>query len=117
MELRLEKGDYIPDGRGGVVRVSGDDALLQRVLFRLTAHRGAFPFEETLGSRLWQLGRMPPSQQKSAAAQYVAEALSGEAGLSVESVELTPGKDGAAALTAVLDYRGEALTVTLEIRI
>ena len=37
MEPRLKNGDYIPDGLGGVVRCEGAEALLERVLFRLTA--------------------------------------------------------------------------------
>ena len=34
MELELKNGDYVPDGIGGVHRVSGREALAQRVLFR-----------------------------------------------------------------------------------
>lgn len=117
MELKLKNGDYEPDGVGGLRRVEGREELLQRVLFKLTAHRGAFPFEEKLGSRLWLLGRLGAAQRQSAAAQYVAEALADERDLSVESVELTPAEDGIAALKAVLDYQGEALTVTLDIRV
>lgn len=52
MELELKNGDYLADGVGGLRRVGGREALLQRVLFRLTARRGGFPFWETLGSRL-----------------------------------------------------------------
>ena len=44
MELRLEQGDYVPNGAGGFQRLEGAEALLQRVLFRLTARRGQFPF-------------------------------------------------------------------------
>lgn len=35
MELRLEQGDYVPNGAGGFQRLEGAEALLQRVLFRL----------------------------------------------------------------------------------
>ena len=44
MELELQNGDYVPDGIGGVRRVSGREALAQRIIFRLTARRGSFPF-------------------------------------------------------------------------
>ena len=44
MDLELRDGDYIPDGVGGLRRVGGREALLQNVLFRLTAQRDAFPF-------------------------------------------------------------------------
>ena len=37
METKLVNGDYVPDGLGGVERLSGADALLGRVLYRLTA--------------------------------------------------------------------------------
>ena len=52
MEPRIQNGDYIPDGLGGVVRSQGADALLERVLFRLTARRGELPPLPQLGSRL-----------------------------------------------------------------
>ncbi len=117
MELKLKNGDYVTDGVGGLQRVEGREELLQRVLFRLTAHRGAFPFREELGSRLWQLGRLPAAQRQSAAAQYVAEALAEERELSVESVELTPREDGTAALHVALRRDDETLNVTLDIRV
>ena len=113
MELMLKNGDYVPDGVGGLRRVSGKEELLQRVLFRLTARRGGFPFREDLGSRLWQLGRLPAAQRLSAAEQYVTEALADEAGLAVESVDLTAAGTETAALTVHLTYEGEALSVTL----
>ena len=40
MELKLEQGDYVPDGAGGFETLDGAQALLARVLFRLTARRG-----------------------------------------------------------------------------
>ena len=60
MAAKLRDGDYIADGLGGVVRTEGTEALLQRVLFRLTARRGTFPFWETLGSQLWKLDAKAP---------------------------------------------------------
>lgn len=116
MELRIRDGDYVPDGAGGLIRVSGREALVQRVLYRLTARRGSFPFWTELGSQLWQLGALPPQQRQSAAAQYVAEALDGEADLEVETVTLTEGTDGTGELTAQLKWRGEALSVSLRIQ-
>ena len=75
MELELRNGDYVSDGAGGLRRLEGDQALLQRVLFRLKAHRGSFPFWDGLGSRLWQLGCLPARERQAAAKQYVTEAL------------------------------------------
>ena len=114
MELELRDGDYVADGVGGLRRVGGREALLQRVLFRLAARRGAFPFLPELGSRLWQLGAIPPAQRQAAAAQYAAEALTGEA-LAVEFVELRPGAEGTLALTVNCVWQGEPLPVTIEI--
>ena len=117
MELKLQNRDYVSDGAGGLRRVGGQDALLQRVLFRLTARRGTFPFWETLGSRLWQLGRLPTAERQAAAKQYVAEALADEPELEVQTVELRPGTGGEAELTAELKWQGELLSVTLEIQV
>lgn len=117
MELQLKNGDYVPNGAGGLRRVTGREELLQRVLFKLTARRGRFPFWEALGSRLWQLGQVPAAQRQSAAKQYVAEALADESGLRVENVELAAENDGAAVLTAELSYEGERLSVTLDIQV
>lgn len=116
MELKLQNGDYLPNGVGGLQRVSGKAALLQRVLFKLTARRGAFPFREELGSQLWKLGQVPSPQRQSVAEQAVAEALADEAGLRVEAVTLTDRADGVTAVTAGLLYGGEPLTVTVEVR-
>lgn len=115
MELALRNGDYLSNGAAGLRRVQGKEALLQRVLFRLTAKRGSFPFWETLGSRLWQLGQLPPSARQAAAKQYVVEALEEERGLTVKDVSLTQEGDRA-ALTAELSYEGEVLSVTVEIQ-
>lgn len=116
MALELRNGDYVPNGVGGLRRVSGREALLQRALFRLTARRGTFPFWEDLGSRLWQLGQVPAAGRQAAAQQYVAEALADEKGLVVENVELAAGPDGRAALTAELSYAGEKLPVAMNIQ-
>lgn len=115
MELVLRNGDYVSDGAAGVRCVQGQEAILQRVLFRLTAKRGTFPFWETMGSRLWQLGQISVSARQAAAKQYVAEALAEERGLSVEDVILTQ-KGESAALTAELSYGNERLSVTLDLR-
>ena len=80
-------------------RTEGREALLEQVLFRLTARRGTFPFLPELGSRLWQLGQLPAARRQSAAEQYVAEALAAEPGLTVEQVILTESGGGRAQVT------------------
>jgi phage gp46-like protein len=116
MELALRNGDYVPDNAGGLRRVAGREALLQRVLFRLTARRGMFPFREDLGSRLWKLGQLSASTRQAAAKQYVVEALAEETELTVEEVTLAQQETGV-ELTVELSYEGETLSVTVELQI
>lgn len=87
MELRLERGDYRPDGTGGMERADGERALLQRVIFRLTARRGAFPLLPKLGSQLHLLAREKPAARHSTAMRFVQQALEEEQ-VAVEQVTL-----------------------------
>lgn len=114
MELELRDGDYIADGAGGLRRVQGREALLQRVFFRLRARRGGLPFWEELGSRFWMLGRTPAAERRAAARQYAVEALA-EEDVSVEDVTLEQRGNGTAAVTVFLRYQGEELPVTVEV--
>ena len=68
MELQIQNGDYVPDGLGGFRRLTGGEALLQRVLFRLVPRRGAFPFMPELGSRLYLVLREKPAARQALAA-------------------------------------------------
>ncbi|MCI9156789.1 MAG: GPW/gp25 family protein [Lawsonibacter sp.] len=114
MEWKLTDGDYVPDGTGGLTALSGGEEVLARVLYRLTARRGALPFLPQLGSRLYQLGRERPSARQALATQYVAEALRAEPNLTVQSVELDQAGD-TGTLTVRLDWKGEALTVQVRV--
>ena len=115
MELQMRNGDYVSDCAGCLRSVSGNEALLQRVIFRLTARRGSFPFAEELGSRLWQLGKIPAAKRLSAAKQYVAEALAAEKNLEIDSVSLTEN-DGMAVLKVGLISGGEKLMISLDVQ-
>jgi len=112
MELWLINGDYAADGAGGFVSLNGDEALLQRVLFRLCARRGAFPLLPKLGSRLWLLGREKPLSRLSAAREYVEEALE-EENVSVERVSLSDGGEGRILVNVWLRRNGETMEVTV----
>lgn len=112
MELKVRDGDYLSDGRGGFVRSEESEEILQRVQWKLSIRRGAFPPLPQLGSRLYLLFGQPPSRRTGLARQYVAEALAGETELEVEQVEL--GEDG--WLKVDLLWRGETLRVTAEVR-
>lgn len=114
MEWKLSQGDYVPDGMGGLTALKGGEEMLARVLYRLTARRGALPFMPELGSRLYLLGREKPSARQALAAQYVTEALREEPDLSVRSVELVQdGEKG--RLTVYLDWQGEELIAQLPV--
>ena len=86
MALLLKEGDYVADERGVLRTVEGAQDLLQRVLFRLQARRGSFPFLPELGSRLYLLPREKPGDRQALARQYAAEALREE---DVEVTEVT----------------------------
>ena len=115
MEIRLLDGDYVPDGMGSLTALSGGEEVLARVLYRLTARRGALPFLPGLGSRLYLLGREKPSARQALAVQYVAEALREEPELTVESVELAQGGE-TGQLTVYLRWRGEALAAQVAVQ-
>ena len=94
--LMLVNGDYVPQG---------NEAVLQRMLMKLTARRGQFPFMENFGSRLWTLDRLRPADRQAAAEQYVMEALQDEPELTVEQVTLA--ENGGKASLTVNAVKGE----------
>jgi phage gp46-like protein len=70
--LDLDTRDYLPDSLDDPVSSS----LIQAVLLRLRAHRGAFWFDPTLGSHLHLLRRSKDLPRlKKLAEQYTTEAL------------------------------------------
>lgn len=114
MENLLRNGDYVPNGFGGFVRLQGDEAVLQRALFKMNVRRGSFPFLPRLGSRLWELGREKPESRNAAARQFAAEALSGM-GLQVQDASVTMAGDNQARVEVYLKKADE--TVSLEVTI
>ena len=105
MELKIKDRDYVADGAGGLVRVSGWDELLERVLFKLSVRCGSFALVPELGSKLHLLWR-EKGESRATAKQYVAEALADEEGLSVMGVELAE-KNGLLELRVLLRYENE----------
>ena len=106
MELKIKDCDYVADGAGGLVRVSGWDELLERVLFKLRVRCGSFALVPELGSKLHLLWREKGESRATAAKQYVAEALADEEGLSVTGMELAE-KNGFLELRVLLRYENE----------
>ena len=77
MENLLRDGDYVPNGFGGFTRLHGTQEVLAKALFKLTCRRGSFPFLQDLGSRLYELGRLRPSEREAAAKIYCEQAYGG----------------------------------------
>ena len=102
--LMIVNGDYV-SRENSLRTVEGDEAVLQRMLMKLTARRGQFPFMEEFGSRLWMLDRLRPAERQAAAEQYVLEALRDEPGLTVEQVTLA--ESGGKASLTVRAVKGE----------
>lgn len=114
MSLLLKQRDYAADGNGGVVVVQGGEALLNEVLFRLTARRGSFPFLPELGSRMYQLRREKPSAWEGLAQQFAVEALSGLDGVTVTGAAVR--EEGGALMVAVsLLWQGAGLTAAVQL--
>lgn len=115
MELKIKNGDYVA-GPGGLAALSGDEAMLQRVLFRLTMRRGSFPFLEHMGSRLYALGSVKRGQRAAAARQYVAEALQEERGITVTEVTYREEGGSLGTVRVALRYDGGSYALETEIR-
>ena len=114
MELKIKDRDYVPDGSGALVRASGREELLERVLYKLSVRRGSFPLMPELGSELHLLWREKGERRETAAKRYVAEALAEEAGVTVSGVSLEQKSD-LLLLCAALLYEGETLEVSVRI--
>ena len=114
MELKCVNGDYVPDGKGGVCRLTGEEEALGRVLFRLTAKRGSFPLMPELGSRLYLLAGEKPSHRQALARQYAAEALAELSDLRVVAAAVEQRAD-TLLVTVELEWQGELLWVECEV--
>ena len=110
MELKIKDRDYVSDGAGALVRVSGREELLERVLYKLSVRRGSFALAPELGSELHLLWREKGERRETAAKQYVAE----ETALTVSGVSLEQ-KGDLLLLRAALLYEGETLEVSVRI--
>lgn len=113
MSILLEQQDYVPDGAGSVISVSGGSAVLSDVLFRLTARRGGFALLPEFGSRMYLLRGEKPSARTSLARQYAVEALADLEDLSVTDARVT--MDGTRLIIRVeMVWQGQPLAVELE---
>ena len=113
MSLLLENKDYCA-AQGGLKEVSGGEAVLNEVLFRLTAKRGAFPLMPELGSRFFLLGREKPSARAEMAAQFASEALKELEDVEVTGVRLTQMGELRLRIAVDLKRQGTPLTAIWE---
>ena len=111
MSLLLQGRDYADDGNGGVAVVQDGDELLGEVLFRLAVRRGSFPFLPELGSRMYLLRRVKPSERENLALQYAAEALEDLTEVTVTGASVQQ-EDGALLVSVELLWQGTRLAVT-----
>ena len=114
MSLLLKDRDYAADGNGGVAVVRDTEALLNEVLFRLTARRGSFPFLPELGSRMERLKREKPSSWEGLARQFAVEALDDLDGVTVVEAKVSREQD-ALTVTVELLWQGEQMSAAVQL--
>ena len=113
MAVLMKNRDYAAAG-DSVASVSGGEALVNEVLFRLTAKRGSYPLMPELGSCLYLLRREKPTARKSLACQYAAQALEGLNDLRVVGADVTETGD-CLLVTVELEWQGDLLLVECEV--
>ena len=113
MSIRLIDRDYRGDGSGGLLSAGGAEEILGEVLFRLTARRGAFPLMPELGSEMYRLRGVKPSQRQALAREYAARALAELEDVTVTDAAVTDRGDGL-SIRVELVWQGEPLAVEWE---
>ena len=114
MSLLLKDRDYVADGNGGVAVVRDGEALLNEVLFRLTARRGSFPFLPELGSRMERLRREKTSGREILAKQFAVEALDDMEDVTVTDTMVRQEGDRLWVSVSLL-WQGEQLSVAVQL--
>lgn len=88
MELKITEGGYSVRANA-LETVDGYEELAQRIMMKLTAHRGKFWPKPDYGSRLYMLiNGERPSNRENAVRQYVAEALSDEPDVELKELSI-----------------------------
>lgn len=113
MSIRLTDRDYRSDGSGGLLSADGAEAILGEVLFRLTARRGTFPLMPELGSEMYRLREVRPSQRQALAREYAARALAELEDVTVTDAAVTDRGDGLSVRVELI-WQGEPLAVEWE---
>lgn len=94
--------------------MSGGNALISDVLFRLTARRGGFVLLPGFGSRMYLLRGEKPSRWTALARQYAAEALEDLGDVTVTDAAVTADGDDL-TIRVELEWQGQTLTLELEV--
>lgn len=115
MDLLIEQGDYVPDGKGGFTVVEGANAVLQRVLYRLAVPLGAFLPLPSFGSELYLLHREKPSHRTAVASGYIQQALTEETDVTFDHVDITDLGAGELHMVVYLLWQGEVLSFSTTI--
>lgn len=113
MSIQMDRKDYVAEG-GSVASVSGGNALLSDVLFRLSARRGGFVLLPEFGSRMNLLRHEKPSARAALARQYAVEALEELTDVEVTDASVTAVGEGL-LVQVELSWHGEPLAVELEV--
>lgn len=113
MRMLLRNGDYVADGAGGFVMAQGNQQILEKALFLLTARRGGFPLLPELGSRLYLLPKEKPSAREAMARSYIQEALEP---LGITVTDVTVVETEVLQVRAILSGQGETSTVEVTVQ-
>ena len=102
------------DDRGIPISDSGDQEIVDRVLFKLTARQGEFPFLTNLGSRLYKLPFEKSANLRNVAYQYVLEAIDDETEVQVQDVKVEV-LDDSIDLTVILIRNDDSIRINLTV--
>lgn len=114
MSMLMDQKDYVADGTGSVTPVSGGNAVLSDILFRLSARRGGFVLMPEFGSRMYLLRSEKPSAWAVLAQQYAAEALADMDDVTVTNATVTAAGEQL-KVNVELVWQGETLAAELEV--
>ena len=114
MDTAISNADFLLDGRGRPVVISGMQEILQRVLIRLTIQKGSFIYDPDLGSRLFTL-KSTRGDIKQQAINLVREALSPMTEVTVEDVVIDRVGEENLSMKVILSTNNETGEVAIKL--
>lgn len=114
MEFKLENGDYLLSDSGSFEIATGNEEMLQRVLYKLMCRRGGFAPKKELGSRLHLLLSEKKENRVVSARKYILEALEDEKGLTLCDVQVNAREEG---LLVKADFLYNGASESLEVHL